>query len=127
MKRWILLAVLAITLAGCKKANDHDSIFGIWQCDEDSEELGFRKYTVTVMNDPYDTTMYVFSNLHNLGNGEDSYVEFYLTGDSIIIPGQIVNSYSIDGKGVLEPDFSEINLKYTIQGATLINVEATLY
>ena len=127
MKRWILLAVLAITLIGCKKANEHDSIFGIWECNEDSEELGFRKYTVTVMNDPYDTTMYVFSNLHNLGYNEDSYVEFHLSGDSIIIPAQVVRSYSISGEGLVEPDFSEISLKYSIQGATLINVEATLY
>lgn len=127
MKRLALLIVLAVTLVGCKKGNDHDSIFGIWQCDEDSEELGFRTYSVTIMSDPLDSTMLVFSNLYSLGNSEDAYVEFYLNGDSLIIPEQIVRSYSIDGKGIVESDFSEINLKYTVQGATTINIEAQLY
>ncbi len=127
MKRLALLILLAVTIVGCTKTNDHDSIYGIWQCDEDSEELGYRQYSVTVMNDPLDSTMLVFSNLHALGNSEDSYVEFYLNGDSIIIPEQVIRSYSINGKGIVESDFSKINLDFSVQGATLINVEARLY
>lgn len=130
MKRIILMALLAFCAASCKKDQSRDSILGVWHCEENRSHssMGFAQYSVTILNDPEatDTTMFVFSNLYQMGVTTTRYVHFKLVGNAIEIPYQDIENQSIEGSGTMESDFSKIKLKYTVTSSFADKVESVL-
>lgn len=128
MKHLSLIILIATTLICCKKDDTRNSIIGYWQCEEFNEQSGFVRYQMSIYPNPNDSTSFVFSNFHNIGDTEDKYIVFFVKSDSIVIPQQTIRDIAIkEGKGVVEPDFKQINLTYTLQNPSEITFEASLY
>ncbi|MCQ2376294.1 MAG: hypothetical protein MJ069_10415 [Salinivirgaceae bacterium] len=130
MKRIVFMALLMVSVVSCKKDQSRDSILGVWHCEENRSHSssGFAQYSVTILNDPEatDTSMFVFSNLYQMGVSTTRYVHFTLNGNVIEIPYQELDNQSVEGEGTIESDFSKINLKYTVTTSFADKVVSTL-
>lgn len=112
---FILLPILYFSCNGGEEIT-YTGIEGLFSCDENSAELGYRKYIVEIQDVPSQENTYILANFHNLGDNEFLYIEHI--GDSIFINNQIILQYFVDGKGRVSEDFREITLSYTADDGT---------
>ena len=112
------LFLLSLTLLACGNNNDivYSDIEGLYSCDENSPNLGYRKYIIEIQEVAAQENAYIMANFHNLGDNEFVYLEHI--GDSVFINNQIIQQYFIDGKGFVNEDFTGISLTYTTNDGT---------
>lgn len=108
----MILVLLPISFTSCEKfSGGTDSISGAWRCFEESE-LGYRNYSVSIFRagSGYDTTYFIISNFHNLGQELETLVQLKDTVISI----KMMDGYSVSGTGYVRKNFKEIIWDYSV-------------
>lgn len=123
----LLLVSLAWLLVSCGRDDppmDYTSIAGIYTCHESSPHAGFRQYPVEI-NKVHDTeNRYIIVNFHNKGQSEFIFGE--LDQDSLHIRNQAISDISVNGNGLVNSNFSSIQLNYvTDDGLTILDYYTT--
>lgn len=112
---FMLLVLLPITFSSCEKfSGDTDSISGAWRCFEESG-LGYRQYSVSIFRagSGYDTSYFIISNFHNLGQELETLVQLKDT----IITIKMMDGYSVSGTGYVRKNFKEIIWDYNVSNS----------
>jgi len=131
MKKTYFLLIIILTVLGCKKEEERNTILGSWNCEEYSD-IGQRNYQVSITRNYYlrdSTNEYIISNFHNLGINEfnDVYIK-KIEINKLIITGTANLGISISGIGSVSDDFSRIEWEYTVNdGLTIPEVRANYY
>ncbi len=121
----IITILIAVASSSCEKfSGDNDSVTGLWQCRDESNNHSSRRYSVTIYSSDLDTTQFIINNFYNLGNEIETYA---VKKDSILTIWGNSGSYSITGRGRLAKDFSSINWEYSISGGDVDNGVAYYY
>ena len=124
----ILICLASILALACNPVNpevDYTSLDGIYTCQESSSHTGVREYFTEIDRVAGAEDQYIISNFHNLGENEFIFTE--LENDTLWIFNQAITDISVNGKGVVDPDFRTINLYYeTDDGITVLDFYANL-
>jgi len=111
----IILAITLVLLPSCtkKKTYPDNSIYGTWLCIEESGNLGYRQYTVSISFENNDSSLIRIFNFYNLDE------EIYATvEDTLITLINVSFSYNFEGTGHIERDYSAIYWQYSYYGDT---------
>lgn len=121
MKKIIFpLAGLILVLSSCELPEDEvftsdaERLEGAWQVDETSSvfksTLDF--YQVYIYPDENNESQIYIENFYMIGR--DYSVLARLNGNSILIPSQVVDGFSISGSGTISSDFETIVMSYAV-------------
>jgi hypothetical protein len=111
----MVLMIPLIMLSSCtkKKTYPDNSIYGTWVCIEESANLGYRQYTVSISFENNDSSLIRIFNFYNLD------AEVYgLVEDTLITLLNTDINHSFEGTGHIERDFSAIYWQYSYYGDT---------
>jgi hypothetical protein len=127
----ILLAVILATILlvfACEPIDNpdntdpRDKFTGIWTVNEVSQLYGNNTYTVTIINDPGNSSQVLLKNFYHFGLETETYA--IPTTSTITVPQQVVCNYSVSGSGTLNN--GKISWSYTVSdGADTDHATAT--
>lgn len=108
---FILVAylVLIVSCAEDNDLSDREKYLGSWYCKETPAGQAPITFKITISNHGNDDSLDV-DNFNLLGSGEKAL--FIVNGNSIVIPGQDVSGFSVNGSGTYSNN--KMNLSYTV-------------
>ena len=111
----VVLAMLTFT--SCEKDDDPQSttapnINGVWSMSENSQDFGTSVYNVSI-TDSSDASHKLIANMY----GFNKKIYATVSGNSLIIPTQLVEGNNVSGNGSLV-SASRINLTYRVQSSS---------
>lgn len=86
---------------------------GTWQVVETSTEFGEQQYLVEFYPESNDSASVKIYNFFGLGSW--SYVNAEVNNQTLSIPTQTEEGYSIVGSGTINEDFTEISFNFTVE------------
>ncbi|MBA3899939.1 MAG: hypothetical protein H0X62_06975 [Bacteroidetes bacterium] len=89
--------------------NNNENITGTWSCAETSQEYGTSNYEVIISNSPSSSSQVRIQNFYQL---KGAFVNVSVSGSSLTIPKQTVQSIEFAGTGTIV-NSNRINLSYT--------------
>jgi hypothetical protein len=108
-----ILLVSIVLINSCEVADDlingrAGELEDDWACSEDSEIVGHTNYTVYITAESANGIL--IDNFFDVGIT----VKATIVGNSINIPTQVVEGFTINGSGSVNNGNDEINLSYTV-------------
>jgi len=101
---------------------------GQWQCNEQSSQFKSTDdyYSVYITLSETDSTKVFISNIYQLGNEIEAYAK--IDKQTITIPRQIVDGYTINGSGTISSNLREITWQqYVDDGSGIIDEIDAVY
>ncbi len=128
LSRWmVVLAFIPFLWMACDRNDepvDYNSIVGIYTCSESSAHGGLKQYPVEIDRVHDTENRYIIVNFHNKGESEFLFAE--LVRDTIYISNQAISDISVNGKGLVNDDYRNIQLSYvTDDGVTILDYFAS--
>lgn len=139
MKKFVYLLVVVQIFMSCAEDTDdpissiRDEITDSWLVNE-SNSL-YKKsikefYKVDIFNDESDSNYVDIYNFYNIG--DDYFVKARVTDDeTLVISNAVVNSYIIDGEGVISSRYDQIDWEYYVDDGSgeidTVVAEYTIY
>ena len=97
------------------KCNDKNKVYttvnGAWNVTQESQLTGFRKYNVSINENPYEKGSYIIYNLYQSGDANET--RFTITDNTLTLEFNTNPSYEFIGQGTIEQDFKTIFLNFT--------------
>ncbi len=123
LKRHFVLAAFAATMfSACAPDDDNvelderDKFTGSWTCRDTSyTDASLRTYGVTVEKSG-EGNQILLRNFYQLGSSNSVTAE--VSGNSIVVPSQVVDDYTINGSGVFSGQKFSITYSATLGSAT---------
>ena len=106
-----------LTFTSCEKEDDPQdattpNINGVWSMSENSQDFGASVYNVSI-TDSSDASHKLIANMY----GFSKKIYATVSGNSLIIPTQLVEGNNVSGNGSLV-SASRINLTYRVQSSS---------
>ena len=117
MRLLIIILLTFSAIVSCDKDDNYSSILGEWLVEDNGEVSAYHRYNVSIQRLQSDTSLYKIFNFYRTGNNAELIVE--LDGLDVIITGQSVGNYYIQGSGIVQSDFKAITLEYQVSGGSI--------
>jgi hypothetical protein len=114
----IIAAIFASFLFACNpndpstpdNTDPRDKFVGSWLCNESSHLNGASSFTVTISNNPSNSSQILIANFYQLGTSQKVYG--VVAGSNVSIPSQTLSSVTIKGDGSIASNNTKINWNY---------------
>lgn len=117
MSKYILVVLImgSLLFQSCdNKHDDYNSIIGEWIMEDNGDVSYYRRYNISIERVIADTTLFAINNFYRTGNTKQLRVE--VDGLNVLIRSQLVGQYIIQGSGIVDANFKEMNLEYDVRG-----------
>ncbi len=105
--------ILLLSLSSCETNTEskiYPDLVGAYSCQENSTYSGYKKFLVEIDKVKSQDNLYIISNFNNQSSVEFLYAT--LNNDSLIIENQVISGVFINGKGIVNKDFNNIEWFY---------------
>lgn len=124
-----ILVLLLLSFFACEPfdipddTDPRDNFTGTWTANETSSLFGTTNYTVTIVNDPSNSTQVIIRNFYHFGNETETFA--IPTSTTITIPEQYTANHTVKGQGSLSKN--RIDWNYTVNDGADTDIVTAIY